>query len=76
MLNNGLNPQLGMEPLRESWLEMLNNFALRMEVTTKEAHSTLTRAADNMAGSMTPIGKRHPCTWLETSYGSMGRTSQ
>src|SRR5467141_3070136 len=49
MMDTGQNPQLGIEPLRESFLEMLNDFASRMEVATKEACSALSRAADNMA---------------------------
>jgi len=42
-------PSLCKEPLMGSCLETLNDFASRMEVATKEAHSALTRAADNMA---------------------------
>jgi len=48
MLNTGQHPQLGMEPLRESHLETLNDFASRMEKATDKAHSALTQAADNM----------------------------
>jgi len=36
------NPQLGIEPLSESHLETLNDFASRMEEAMKEAHSALT----------------------------------
>jgi len=49
MMDTRQNPQLGIEPLRESCLETLNDFASRMEVAMKEAHSALTRAADDMA---------------------------
>jgi len=42
-------PQLSVEPLRESRLETLNDFASRMEKATDKACSALTRAADNMA---------------------------
>src|SRR5712664_2816814 len=49
MMDTGQNPQLSIEPLRESLLETLNDFASRMEVATKEACSTLSRVADNMA---------------------------
>jgi len=49
MMDTRQNPQLGIEPLRESCLETLNDFAFRMEETIKEAHSALTRAADDMA---------------------------
>src|SRR5882724_3520346 len=38
-----------MEPLRESCLETLNDFASRMEEATEEMCSALVRAADNMA---------------------------
>src|SRR5882724_9351834 len=49
MLDTGQHPQLGVEPLRESHLETLNDFASRMEKATEEACSALARAADNMA---------------------------
>ena len=49
MMGTGQNPHLGIEPLRESCLETLNDFASRMEVAMKEAHSSLTRVADDMA---------------------------
>ena len=48
-MDTGKNPQLGIEPLKESHLETLNNFASRMEAVMKEAHSALARAADDMA---------------------------
>src|SRR5467141_809244 len=49
MMDTGQNLQLGIEPLRESRLETLNDFASRMDVAMKEAHSALSRAADDMA---------------------------
>src|SRR5882672_8196116 len=49
MMDMGQNPRLGIEPLRESCLETLNDFASRMDVATKEARLALSRAADNMA---------------------------
>jgi len=48
-MDTGQNPQLGIEPLRESCLETLNNFASRIEVATKKVCSALARAADDMA---------------------------
>ena len=49
MLDTGKNPRLGIEPMRESRMETLNDFASWMEAATKEACSALTQAADNMA---------------------------
>src|SRR5882724_6676125 len=49
MLDTGQNPHLGIELLRESHLETLNDFASQMEAATKKAHSALTKAANNMA---------------------------
>src|SRR5882724_8706277 len=49
MLDTGQHPGLGVEPLRESHLETLNNFASRMEKAAEEARSALARAADDMA---------------------------
>jgi len=49
MLDTGQNPRLGIEPMRESCLETLNEFASWMEAATKEGHSALTQAADDMA---------------------------
>src|SRR5882672_459620 len=49
MMDTGQNPRLGIEPLRESHLETLNDFASWMDVATKEAHSALSREADDMA---------------------------
>ena len=49
MLDTGKNPLLSIEPMRESHLETLNNFTSWMEAVTKEAHSALTQAADDMA---------------------------
>src|SRR5882672_8076821 len=49
MMDTGQNPQLGIEPLRESCLKTLNNFTSWMEVAMKEACLALSRAADDMA---------------------------
>src|SRR5882724_10063531 len=49
MLDNGKHPPLGMEPLRESRLETLNDFTSRMEKATDEACLSLTQAANDMA---------------------------
>jgi len=74
-MDTGKKPQLGLEPVRESHLETLNDFASRMEVATKEAPSALTRAADDMAHSMTHMRRKHLYTQSETKCGSMGKTS-
>src|SRR5467141_4440862 len=49
MMDTGQNPQLSIEPLRESHLETLNDFASQMEAAMNEAHSALSRVADDMA---------------------------
>src|SRR5882724_8147285 len=49
MLDTGQHPRLGVEPLRESRLETLNDFTSRMEKATEAAHSALAQAADDMA---------------------------
>src|SRR5882672_8786982 len=49
MMDTRQNPQLSIEPLRESHLETLNDFTSQMEVAVKEACSALSRAADDMA---------------------------
>jgi len=49
MLNTWQHPRLGVELLRESDLETLNDFTSRMEKATEEVCSALTQAADNMA---------------------------
>ena len=49
MMDTGQNPQLGIEPLRDSHPETLNNFASRIEAATKEVCLSLARAADDMA---------------------------
>src|SRR5882724_4935215 len=49
MLDTGQHPRLSVEPLRESHLETLNDFASTMEKAMEEACSALTRAADDMA---------------------------
>jgi len=49
MLDTGKNPWLGVELLRESHLETLNNFASRMGKAMDKACSALTQAANDMA---------------------------
>jgi len=49
MLNTTQHPQLSVEPLRESCLETLNEFASRMGKAMDEAQSALNQAADDMA---------------------------
>jgi len=72
MMDTGQNPQLCIVKFR---VDMLNNFASRMELAKKEAHSALTRAADDMAHSMTHMRRKHLYTQSETKCGSMGKTS-
>jgi len=49
MLDTRQNPRLSIEPLRESHLEMLNDFDSRMDTAMEEECSALARAADDMA---------------------------
>ena len=49
MLDVGQNPRLGLEPIRESQLESLDNFASRMAQVTEEARAALVKAGDDMA---------------------------
>src|SRR5467141_407965 len=49
MMDTGQNPRLSIEPLRESCLKTLNDFASEMEVAMTEARLALSRAADDMA---------------------------
>ena len=49
MLDTGQNPQLSIEPMRDSFLETLNDFTSWMEAATKEAHSAISQAANDMA---------------------------
>jgi transposase InsO family protein len=49
MLDNGQHPRLGVEPIRETQLEALEDFTTRMEAATNEARSALAKAADDMA---------------------------
>ena len=49
LLDNGQHPRLGVEPIRETRLEALEEFTTRMEEATKEARSALEKAADDMA---------------------------
>ena len=49
LLDNGQQPRLGVEPIREIWLEALEEFIICMEEVTKEARSALEKAADDMA---------------------------
>jgi len=49
MLDTGQNPRLGFEPIHESRLESLDNFASRMAQATNEARAALVKAANDMA---------------------------
>ena len=49
MLDAGQNPRLGFEPIHESRLKSLDNFASRMAQATEEAQVALVKAANNMA---------------------------
>src|SRR5882724_10363631 len=49
MLDTRQHPRLSVEPLRESLLETLNDFASRMKMATEEVCSALTQAANDMA---------------------------
>ena len=49
LLDNGQHVRLGVEPIRETQLEALEEFTTCMEEATKEAHSALEKAADGMA---------------------------
>ena len=49
MLDTGQHPRLGLEPIRETRLEALEEFTERMEMATNEARSALEKAADDMA---------------------------
>jgi len=72
-MDTGQNPLLGIDPLRESCLEMLNYFASQMEVATKEACLALARAVDYISHFYTmPIAGKHHCTQSETRSGSTG----
>jgi len=68
------NPQLSIELLRESHLEMLNDFTSCMEAVTKEGFSALAKMADDMAHFSMPITGKPHYMQLETRSGSMGRT--
>ena len=48
MLDAGQNPQLGFEPIHESQLESLENFASRMAQAMEEAQAALVKAASDM----------------------------
>jgi len=49
MLDTRHNPQLSLEPLRESCLETLNDFTSKMDTVMQEAHSSLAQVANDMA---------------------------
>ena len=49
MLDMGQNLQVGFEPIHESQLESLDNFASRMAQATEEAQAALVKAADDTA---------------------------
>ena len=73
MMDMGQNPRLGIEPLRESHLETLNNFTSQMEAATKEACSALSQVADDMAHFYNAHRREAPLYMSETRSGSMGR---
>jgi len=67
------NPLLGIDPLRESCLEMLITLPLRWKWPTKEACLALARAVDYISHFYTmPIAGKHHCTQSETRSGSTG----
>ena len=49
MLNNGRHPRTGVEPLRESRNQSVDDFVKKMQAAKKEAEAALHRAADDMA---------------------------
>jgi len=49
MIDTRQHTWLGVEPLRESFLETLNNFTSRTEMATDKACSALTQAAEHVA---------------------------
>ena len=61
MLDTTQKHQLGIEPLRESHLETLNDFTSRMDMAMEEAHSDLTRAADDMHWFHNAHQREAPC---------------
>jgi len=74
MLDTGKHPWLGVEPLRDSHLETLNDFTSRMGMAMDEAYSALTQAANTWPNSMMPIVEKHHCMRLGIRYGLMVRT--
>jgi len=75
MMDTGQNHQLGREPLRESCLETLNDFASQMEVATRKYVQLSLRQQIIWPASMTPIEWKHLYTCSETKSGSIDRTS-
>ena len=74
MLDTGQKPQLSIKLMRESNLEALNDFTSWMEAATKEAHSALTQAANDMAHFYD--AHHRDCMRSDTRSGSTDRISQ
>ena len=49
MLNSGRNPHLGVEPIRHSKMEAVDDFVESLQKARKEAESALHQAAEDMA---------------------------
>src|SRR5882724_811654 len=75
MMDMGQNPQLSIEPLRESCLETLNDFASQMKWPQKKHARPYLRWQTTWPTSTIPTGERPHCIQLETRSGSMGRIS-
>jgi len=75
MLNMGQHPQLGIELLRESCLEILNDFTSRMRKPWTKHIQPSPEQLKTWPCSMIPIIGRHHYMRLEIKYGSMARTS-
>jgi len=71
---HGTEPQLSIEPSRESHQETLNVFESRREVAMKEACSTLAKAANHMAQFYDVHNREVPLDVVRDKYGSMDRT--
>jgi len=75
-LDTRQNPWLGIEPLRESWLETLNDFASQWRQQQKKHDQPLPGQPTTWPISMMPIAERPHYMQSETNFGSMDRTSQ
>lgn len=49
IINNGRNPRIGVEPLRDSRMDSVDAFVKRMQSARREAEAALHKAADDMA---------------------------